>query len=266
MNTDTAGDEIEQAAQRLTEARLAVDVMDSLESTAPSDVAAAYRTADRHAELLGWDVIGWKVGCTSERAQEILSCPHPFAGRIFDGTAYGSKTLPHDALTKPLLESEFVFTLGAPLPARDTPYTAAEVHEATATVAPAFELVSSRYSDWLAVGYPSLIADSGCNGGIVMGEPVPVAQCPNLADVAVTLEVDGAEISSGTGSDILGDPWDALVWLANHLSERGIGLAAGELVMSGTCTGADPLPEGSTATASFAGLGEVTVSRTIPDQ
>ena len=77
MTTDTTGDEIEQAAQRLTEARLAVDVVDTLELAAPTDLDAAYRTADRHAQLLGWDVIGWKVGCTSERAQEILSCPHP---------------------------------------------------------------------------------------------------------------------------------------------------------------------------------------------
>ncbi len=264
MTDPTSGDSIHRPAQRLTTARRNVGLIDSLDPFAPIGLASAHRIADAHAELLGWNVVGWKVGCTSERAMEILNCPEPFSGRLFAGTQVVDGQLAHDALIKPLLESEFIFTLGNPLPPRDAPYTVDEVRSATATVTPAFELVAPRYRDWLAVDYFSLIADSGCNGGFVMGNPVAVDECPSLADVAVSLAVDGVEVSRGMGSDILGEPWAALVWLANHLSDRGIGLASGDLVMSGTCTGADPLPEGSTATATFEGLGEVTVRRTNP--
>ena len=196
MAYKAVGDRIHRAAQLLTEARRNVDVVSSLGEFAPADLQSAHQIADAHAELLGWGVLGWKIGCTSEKAQQILSCPHPFSGRLFAGTPATDGVLAHDALTKPLLESEFIFTLGKSLPPRDAPYTLDEVRNATVSVTPAFELVAPRYSDWLAVGYLSLIADSGCNGGFVLGEPVAANDCPPLRDVAVTLTVDDVEILS----------------------------------------------------------------------
>lgn len=265
MGTPLTHDQVNEAAERLTHARLAIEQIDSLGDCAPNDLASAHLIADAHAKSLGWSPIGWKVGCTSAEAMRILSCPQPFPGRVFDGTVHRSEILHHDAIHNPLLESEFGFLLGKSLPSRDSRYSIEELKDATLAVVPAFELVTSRFTDWLEVGYHSIIADSGSNGGVVFGEPVDLADCPLLADVAVALTIDGETIAEGTGADILGDPWSSLEWLANHLSARQIGLRAGEFVLSGTCTGAKPFPVGTTATATFAGLGEVTVSRTAPE-
>lgn len=265
MATPLSEEQISEAAGQLTRARLAIEQIDSLGDCAPSDLASAHLIADAHAERLGWSSIGWKVGCTSAEAMRILSCPEPFPGRVFDGTVHRSKIVHHDAIHNPLLESEFGFLIGKSLPSRDSQYSIEELKDATIAVIPAFELVTSRFTDWLEVGYHSIIADSGSNGGVVFGEPVDLADCPPLADVAVTLTIDSEIITDGTGADILGDPWSSLEWLANHLSARQIGLRAGEFVLSGTCTGAKPFPPGTTATATFAGLGEVTVTRTSAD-
>jgi 2-keto-4-pentenoate hydratase len=47
---------------------------------------------------------------------------------------------------------------------------------------------------------------------------------------------DGEEVAAGIGADVLGDPCEAMVWLANELRARGLGLLAGDLVITGACT------------------------------
>lgn len=254
-------EQIDDAAAQLAEARRSVTPLDSLGPLTPTDAATAEAISDAHAAALGWDVIGWKVGCTSELAMRILGSPGPFAGRIFDGTSHGSRQLAADAMIRPQVECEFAFILGADLPPSDTPRTVDEVRTATAGVAPAIELVDTRFSDFTGIGYLSLVADHGANGGVVIGDPIPTADLPELRDVEVTCTVDGVDTATGPGSAILDDPWNALVWLADHLGGRGIALRAGELVMSGTCTGIADLPVGSTATARHGGMGEVSVTR-----
>ncbi len=51
-----------------------------------------------------------------------------------------------------------------------------------------------------------------------------------------------------------------MTWLANHLSKRGIGLKAGDIVTTGTCITPLPIAPGDRVIAEFAGLGQVTVA------
>ncbi len=250
------------AASSLTDARRTITLLENLGDAEPTDLASAYAIAELHARQLGWDTLGWKVGCTSAEAMQILNAPDPFAGRIFDGTVHGSGIVHEMAMHSPGLESEFAFLLGRDLPPTSGTYTVDDVRSATLAVAPALELVAPRFTDFTGVGYLNLIADSGANAGVVFGEPVLMADCPDLRTVNVELDIDGTVVKTGTGDAILGEPWRALEWLANHLSARQIGLRAGEFVMSGTCTGIDPLLPGSVATGRYEGLGSVEIRRT----
>ena len=254
--------QISRAAKLLTDARLSISQIENLGDDAPTDIASAHRIASAHADSLQWTPIGWKVGATSRAAMELLDCVEPFAGRIFDGTVYGSQILHPNAMIDPFLETEFAFLLGQNLPPREGNYSMEEVKAATRAVMPAFELLTSRFVDWLEVGHLNLIADSGSNGGAVLGQPVEPDRWPELSKVDVVLTIDGEQVASGSGTGILGDPWRSLEWLVNHLSARQIGLRTGEFVLSGTCTGINALPVGSTAVATFSGLGDVTISRT----
>ena len=53
-----------------------------------------------------------------------------------------------------------------------------------------------------------------------------------------------------------GRRWEALLWLANHRRRRG-GLAAGQVVTTGTCTGLFRAPPGARVRALFAGRPKV---------
>jgi len=254
---------VESAARALTDARINGTRLHDLGKFAPRNVSDAHKIAERHAELLDYAVAGWKVGCTSAEAMQILNSPEPFAGRVFAGDVLTSGEVGFSDLVEPSVECEFAFFLGSDLPSGKLDYTAAEVKAATKSVAPALEIVDSRFYDMTSVGYLSLIADSGVNAGAVIGEPVPVDHVPELRSINVRCDIDGEEVSSGSGADILGDPWMALEWVAKHLAESGMALRAGQFVLSGTCTGLARVELGSTVRADFGDFGEVSFTRGV---
>ena len=87
----------------------------------------------------------------------------------------------------------------------------------------------------LAVDGPSLVADNGTDGVLVLGAPTADWQSVHRGNVATRLLADGQMLSPGSGASVMGDPLNALIWLANELSKRGHGLKAGETVNTGNC-------------------------------
>jgi 2-keto-4-pentenoate hydratase len=73
----------------------------------------------------------------------------------------------------------------------------------------------------------------------------------------VILRKDGEQIAEGRGEMALGHPANAVAWLARKLSERGRGLSAGALVMTGTLTPIIPIARGASYVGSFSTLGSV---------
>ena len=75
----------------------------------------------------------------------------------------------------------------------------------------------------------------------------------------MTMEKNGVLVNSGTTAEVWGNPAAAIAWLANGLSEFGIALEAGSIVMAGALTAAIPVEAGDVVTASFQGMGSVTI-------
>ncbi len=175
---------------------------------------------------------GWKIGLTSPRMQAMCNIPHPVAGRVFAARLHPSgAVLPLGGLLRMGLEFEVCVRLDRALPARPAPWTRSEVAAAVGAVCAAVEVIDDRLTD-----YPldplSLVADNAWNEGLVLG---PWASAwPDLAHVRGVVEADGVAVDEGWGSDVLGHPFEPLTWLANHLSARGEGLGAGELVSTGS--------------------------------
>lgn len=221
-----------------------------------ADDGYAIQDAFAHA----WDsaVAGWKIACTAVNQQTFLQVSEPFCGRVFASALLRSPAeLPAAAFHMRGLESEFAFRMGSDLPPRSTPYRREEVVAAVASLHPAVEVVDSRFADWLSVGAPSLIADNAANGALVCGEGEANWTRFDLRTHPVRLDVDGRTVGEGTGGLALGHPVDALVWLANNLSRRGITLATGQFVTTGTCTGIHFAAAGADARADFGPLGAV---------
>lgn len=251
--------DIAQAAQILTEAWRAGAALPALPETCrPRSAAEAYAIQDAAAAVLGEKVVGWKVGATGAMARKLLKTRVPFAGRVYASRVHKTgATIPSGAYPMRGLEAEIAFKLGKDLPPRTRPYTAGEVRRAIASVHPAIEIVSSRWTDWLAVGVHSVIADHGANGALVLGRPFAAGLASDLDALAVEMKVDGAVVGQGTGAAVIGGPLGSLLWLANLLRRRG-GLQAGQFISTGTCTGLVKAAPGTSVVASYGGKPRVT--------
>jgi 2-keto-4-pentenoate hydratase len=76
------------------------------------------------------------------------------------------------------------------------------------------------------------VADNSWNGGIVLSEFA--TKWPDLESVLGRATKDDVAIGEGHGRDILGHPFNSVAWLAAQLASRGVGLKAGEVVMTGS--------------------------------
>ena len=231
-----------------------IDKMDP--THAPRTVDDGYAVQKIVVDRFQRPVAGWKIGCSSRLAQEMLGIPEPFFGPVFDDVFLKSPTwLPPDRFIRPGIEGEIAFTLKRHLMPRSTPYTRADVESAIDKVFAAIEVIDSCFRDFANAGAPNLIADLAANGGLAAFEGVDYEPGMDLKSVELTLAVNQAVVGQGVGADALGDPVDALVWLANESSRRGIGLKAGEIVSTGTCTGLFWLEPGQQVALQVSGIG-----------
>ena len=203
----------------------------------------------------GERLVGYKVGSTNDKVREAMGLPGPIYGYLFDNmvVSTGGEFL-MDELIAPRIESEICFRMGRDLEGAGV--TIDQVLDATDAVSAAFEVCDSRIKDWKCP-YPDWFADNGFAARIVLPDGwVPVRDI-DLPREAVYLAQDGHKIAEGTGEMVMGNPANAVAWLARSLHERGMGLSAGMLVMTGTLTPVTPIERGSAYRASFSTLGSV---------
>ncbi|HWX05503.1 MAG TPA: hydratase, partial [Bradyrhizobium sp.] len=66
-------------------------------------------------------------------------------------------------------------------------------------------------------------------------------------------------IGEGSGRDILGHPFNSVAWLATQLASRGVGLKAGQVVMTGSVMKTVFPEEEASYRFELAGIGAVDV-------
>lgn len=218
-------------------------------SLVPPSAEVAYAVQDLTARALG-RIAGWKVGAASPSAEP--NCAPLFAELVAPSPAR------FPAARFPLggIEGELAFRFAKPLPPRPTPYGEDEVWQAVATLHPAIELVQTRFADLKTQDKLALLADNQANGAFCFGAGVRSWREIDYLQQPARLTLDGTLAASAVGGNAAGHPRRLLVWLANHLSRRGRGIAAGDIVTTGTHTGLVFAAPGATATVQFPGIGE----------
>ncbi len=233
----------------------------------PTSLEAAYAVQDGLVESAGLAVGGYKIGATNAKVQALFGVDGPFSGRVFKDHIGASPLLvPAGRVNFHVIEAEFDFVMGRTLPPREAPYVREEVKAAVAAVHPAIEVPDSRYTDWLAMKAADLIADNAIGCLLCLGAPSPDGLERDLADQPVTVRVDGEVRAEGAGRNVLGDPWNVLVWLANHLSARGLPLSTGAVVTTGSATEVVKCRPGETVTADFGPIGRAEVRFETPEE
>lgn len=204
----------------------------------PVDAAEGYAVGAEVAALLGWERRGWKIAATTAEMQRRLRASEPIRGPIYARFVTEAPTaLDHAALLDPIVECEIVLRLDQDLPMRDAPWSAAEVESAIGAVHGGIEVAECRYPMNALPPMPGILADGSASGRYVLGPPIRDWRRRDLAALPVSLEVDGVIRRTGSGAEAMGHPFRVLLWLAEALRQRGEGLAAGDLICTGTCTG-----------------------------
>lgn len=205
--------------------------------------------------------IGYKVACTSSIACRLFGADGPVFGRLLscfswpDGTTLSAARFPMTAL-----EPEFAFRMKSDVPEIPTPWTRETISSHIGEMIPALELVGQRFDGWSAYSDKSLAADNAVNLGWISGDATNGWREVDLADHPVALRVNGEELLAGNGANVMGNPLNAVAWLANTLPEHGLGLRAGDLVTTGVCTDIHVSGPGECVQADFGELGSVAVT------
>ncbi|MEM7124241.1 MAG: fumarylacetoacetate hydrolase family protein [Pseudomonadota bacterium] len=254
-------EQVEAAAVQLIADREANRLMGHWPDTwRPANTDDAYAIQDGvHAKRAdaGQDLGGWKIGCTTPVMQEMLGIASPCVGGVLAADIHPSPlTASFDQFTSPLAECEIAVRLGADVPASGSGYDRDTVAPYVDTVMAAMEIAEDRYQDRSERTVAEFIADDFFQKAVVLGAERTDWQRLDLAAMTGTTHVGGEFRGRGKGSDVMGHPFAALAWLADHLAGRGKHLRKGDIVLTGSVVIATPIGRGEETTCAIEGLGE----------
>ncbi len=231
---------IRTAAETLAANRVTPGSLEELpEACRPRNLAEAYSVQSELASRLmahGWgDRQGFKIGCTTSVMQEYLGIDHPCAGQILAARLHeGAADLCLGDFHRAGVECEIAVTLGHDLDTERVTAGPGATAGAIAYFRAAIEIVDARYRDYSTMSTPTLVADDFFQAAAVIGEPQVFTSSTCLADLTGRMSINGAQVGAGNGKDILGDPINALHWLAQHRLDLKDPLRAGDTILLGS--------------------------------
>jgi 2-keto-4-pentenoate hydratase len=218
----------------------------------PRDFNEAFAIQGRVGALLDAPIGGWK-------------CALPTADKVIVAPIYASGITAGSACTAPSkggtvrVEPEIAFVLGHDLPPRAGRYSSDDMRTAIAQVRLSLEVLGCRYAEPDTASFLELFADGLFNDGLCVGPEVRGRLARDLSGCVVTVDGPGGRMLRHEGRHPDGDPLMALCWLGNFLAERGSGLTAGQVVITGSYAGVLDLPIGTELRIGFGDLGAMSV-------
>lgn len=202
----------------------------------------------------GEQLVGVKMGLTSRAKMAQVGVSEVIWGRLTDAMRLqDGGTLSRARYVHPRIEPELAFLLKAPL---SGDLSAAEAMAAVEAIAPAMEIIDSRYRDF-KFALPDVIADNSSSSGFVIGNWARPDQ--DFSNLGLIMEVDGRPVEVGSTAALLGDPVRSLV-AAARLAGPALGeLRPGWIVLAGGVTAAHPLSIGQQVRMVMQNLGSVAI-------
>ncbi|MBC7954262.1 MAG: fumarylacetoacetate hydrolase [Cytophagales bacterium] len=257
-------------AECLTDAQ-AVALFDAFVSKTPAANPEGLSEADgacTRAKLNGLlalrygTVIGYKAGLTNPAVQKRFNYDRPVWGVLYEGMLLNNGAVVEAGFgARPLYEADLLVRVKSE--AINQAKTPADVLAAIDQIFPFFELPDRMVQVPPKLNGPAVNAiNVGARMG-VMGQPIAMppyraerfALLDALRDMTVILsDGTGAELARGKGSDILGHPLNAVVWLAEALAQEGRAMKPGDLISLGSFSPLLPPKAGTGAAVTYVGL------------
>jgi 2-keto-4-pentenoate hydratase len=262
MTTDIA---VQDIAARLDTAWRSRTSMAPITETVPAgDIPAAYAIQTHWTDMRiarGEKIVGRKIGLTSKAIQQQLNVSEPDYGTLWDSSFYragnGKVVIPADHFLQPRIEGEVAFLIGARL--QGPGVTPERVLASVEAYALGVEIVDSRIADW-KIKLVDTIADNASYGGFTLGPWDKRVGDVDLSSLVMKIDHNGAPAAEGPASAVMGHPANSAAWLANKLSEFGVSLEPGDIVISGGITKMLPVKAGDSFMFALSGQPELTVS------
>lgn len=222
------------------------------EGLRPTSLGEALAIQAAVSALIGDVVAGWK--CGTPGPDKLVVAPI-YAGTVQQGPL--CLAWAHEGQVK--VEPELAFVLGQALPARALPYATHEVDAAISATHLALELIDSRYlpQAQAQASFADKLADGLVNQGLYLGPRVDDAQAQACQAMSIGIDIGGRRERELAGQHPDGWPRTPLYWLVEHLRATGVGLAAGQVVITGSYAGSFGLPVGPVLGLQFGELGQL---------
>jgi len=250
--------DIRQKAERIAALfrdRKQIDILPA--KLMPADLGEAYaiRKAFEMIEIARGrgEVVGYKIGLTTPIMQKLCGVDEPCYGAIFGSEVHhGRATLQTADYCRLGVETEIAVRLGEDLPqGGDRERVAAAVDSCSAAI----ELLEDLRHDYKRLSAAAMVAGNVWNAGVVLAPPVTDWRRRDLAALTARLTINGREIGAGKGADVMGNPLNALEWLAGKLAAAGTPLRRGMIVMTGSMVPIQFPQPGDRAVVEVEGLG-----------
>ncbi|TNB46623.1 4-oxalocrotonate decarboxylase [Martelella lutilitoris] len=196
--------------------------------------------------------VGIKMGLTSRAKMMQVGVTDVIWGRLTDAMREEEGgTVSLSKYVHPRVEPEIAFLMKKPLSGK---VSALEAMEAVAAIAPALEIIDSRYKAFkFDIG--DVIADNSSSSGFVIGQWSDAST--DIANLGMVLSINGEPREIGSSAAILGHPVRSLVAAARMVAAAGEELKAGDIVLAGGATAAIPMAAGQAVTLEVERLGTV---------
>lgn len=251
---------IEQIAKRLDEAAtsgIATPMLTGNENVTVREAADIQKLLIDYRIKRGAHKVGLKMGFTSKAKMAQMGVSDLIWGRLTsDMWVEEDSEIKLSDYVHPRVEPEICYLIGKRLEGN---VTLMEALAAVEAVAPALEIIDSRYRDF-KFALPDVIADNASSSGFVIGQwHHPDTDVGNLG---LIMSFDGRPVELGSSAAILGNPIRGLVAAARLAAEQGEALEPGSIVLAGAATAAVALSPGVSVKCEFQSLGSVSFSTT----
>ena len=205
----------------------------------------------------GDSIVGHKAGLTSEAAQARFDLFEPVAGTLLKSHVKNTATFVSLRQAKGMLiEMEIGFELK--LSIRSAVRDVEELKSKVRQVYPIIELPNVHFTPADGITGMDVIASNVAAATVVKGRAKRL-DTVDLNTVEATLTHNDEIVSEGTGSDAMGDQWEALLWLVNQRISEGYEVKRNQLLITGAL-GQVVTAEAGRYVADFGKLGRVTFS------
>lgn len=197
-------------------------------------------------------ITGYKLGFTSKAKMEQMGV-HDLIWGILTGEMelQQGETVNLNRWIHPRVEPEIAFRVSKGISKK---LTLADLPEYLDAMAPALEIIDSRYENF-KFSLEDVVADNCSSTGYVIGDWQPLST--DISDLRMDLLVNSEVIESASSAAILENPLQSVVELSRLATIAGLTIKKGQVILAGAATAAVFIKPSQTLTAKVEKMGIV---------